>query len=161
MVVTIMPSINSTFKKIRQDHPDLDFVSGEEFVWSAKNKTVTYGPLEKPEDLWSLLHEISHAILAHADFETDIELLGKEAEAWDYAVRVLAPQHDDVAIDGEYVQAQLDSYRDWLHKRSTCPSCRQTGIQNATSSYSCVNCLTSWRVNDARKCALRRYVQPI
>jgi len=79
-----------------------------------------------------------------------------EREAWSYASRQLGPAYG-VAIADNDAETALDTYRDWLHARSTCPSCQAIGVQTSKHHYSCVACHEKWRVNDARICALRRY----
>jgi lipopolysaccharide biosynthesis regulator YciM len=78
-----------------------------------------------------------------------------ERQAWDYTVK-LAPTHD-ISVPDDIVQSTLDSYRDWIHERSTCPNCQATGIQTDKFMYSCPACSHEWKVNEARTCALRRY----
>ncbi|HEX4662131.1 MAG TPA: hypothetical protein VH144_00790 [Candidatus Saccharimonadales bacterium] len=153
-----MPRTNSLVDQLQRDFADITFVTGDDFVWSPRERTITYRPLLEEVDTSSVLHELAHANLGHTTFTSDIELIGKEAEAWQHAIDTLAPRYSHL-ISIDYVDEQLDSYRDWLHNRSRCPTCRQTGIQNATqaSQYNCLNCSAEWRVNDARRCALRRY----
>jgi tRNA(Ile2) C34 agmatinyltransferase TiaS len=102
-----------------------------------------------------LLHELSHGLLNHADYNYDIELIAMECKAWD-KVGELAKKYE-IVINDNIIQLTLDTYRDWLHSRSTCPSCKATGIQDGKKSYSCLACGYKWRVNEARICALRRY----
>ena len=78
-----------------------------------------------------------------------------EREAWDEVIK-LAEKYN-VSIDPKNIQLTLDTYRDWLHKRSTCPKCQANGVQDGAKSYQCVACSHKWRVNEARICALRRY----
>ena len=157
MVVIIMPShstLTSLVKQLRTDFPQITFTKGASFQWSPDTRTITYAPALQAGSL--LLHELGHALLGHADFSVDIALLRLEAAAWEHAVSTLAPRYD-VAIDEDYLQSSLDTYRDWLHRRSSCPGCSQTGIQHQKNTYSCLNCRYSWRVNDARQCGLRRF----
>ncbi len=102
------------------------------------------------------LHELAHAVLGHTGYRLDIELLRREREAWD-AVRTTFAPHYEVPYDVDLIEDSLDTYRDWLHARALCPTCNLTGIQTKTNTYSCINCRCSWRPNDARQCALRRY----
>lgn len=149
-----MPPTKSLLSKVKTDFP-YSFVHGSAFKWSPDAKQITYPSLEGPSDEWALLHELAHAELGHYDYDLDIELLRHEAAAWQHAQEVLGPRYD-IAIDEDYIQDNLDSYRHWLHDRSTCPTCHQTGLQTTQNTYSCVNCRCSWRVNDARICRLRR-----
>jgi hypothetical protein len=149
-----MPSITSLADRLQRDYPDIIFTEGDDFHWSPSNKTVTY--TQSSEDQASLLHELSHALLGHTDYKKDISLIEMERDAWQYAKDNLGPVYDLPIID-EITEDALDSYRDWLHARSTCPACQATGIQTKREEYKCLACRTKWRVNEARICALRRY----
>lgn len=151
-----MPSITSLINRLKIDYPDISFTSGDEFRWSPANKTVIYE--EKSDDTASLLHELAHSLLHHTSYTKDLHLLEMERDAWSQAVEVLAPTYR-VDITNETVDSALDSYRDWLHARSTCPKCEATGIQAKQNEYKCLACRTKWRVNEARVCELRRYVK--
>lgn len=111
---------------------------------------------ESSDDAALLLHELAHAVLKHADYTRDIELIEMERDAWDHARTVLAPRYS-VPIDDAIIEDSLDTYRDWLHARSTCPDCQAIGIQIKLHHYRCLACGAQWKVNDARICALRRY----
>jgi hypothetical protein len=150
-----MPLIISLADKLRQAYPAITFVEGDDFHWSPSNKTVTY--LNDSNDQAApLLHELSHALLGHDDYKKDISLIEMERDAWQYAKDTLGPLYDQVISD-DTIEDALDSYRDWLHARSTCPTCQATGIQTKKEEYKCLACHARWRVNEARICALRRY----
>jgi len=127
---------------------------GDDFKWSRDRRELMVGNSEGA-DLY-VLHELAHALLEHASFSLDIELLRQEREAWDMVRKTLAPLYD-VRHDEELAQDALDTYREWLHSRSICPNCRLTSLQTKTSTYVCINCRRSWRPNDARRVSLRRY----
>lgn len=149
-----MPSISSLVNKLKGDFTQFSFAASDDFHWSPTDTTVYY--VAGSTDSASLLHELAHAVLDHKDYAKDITLLEMEREAWSYASRQLGPTYG-VAIADTDVEAALDTYRDWLHARSTCPSCHAVGVQTSKHHYSCVACHEKWRVNDARVCALRRY----
>ena len=153
MAATTMPSINSLVKQLAADFPQFQFVTGDDCRWHPETQTVTYTTTSRPAEI---LHEVGHACLAHQDFSRDIQLLAMERDAWQYATTTLAPKYA-VTITEESIDEALDSYRDWLHARSLCPQCGATGVQSGRAGYRCLACLTTWRVNDARQCALRRY----
>lgn len=157
MAVITMQHINKIVNQIQRDFL-YEFVNGDDFCWSASKKIIFHSNIESLESLWTLLHEIAHAELGHFDFNKDIELIRQEVSAWEHAAAILAPSYD-LTIDDDFIQDHLDSYRLWLHKRSACPNCGQTGLQNQ-NTYSCVNCRCIWRANDARVCALRRFRLP-
>ncbi len=132
----------------------LTFIEGDTFSWNHTSRTITYDPLN-PQAAPYLLHEFCHALLQHTTYTKDVMLLKMEQEAWHEAV-TLARQLS-ITIDPDLVDRSLDTYRDWLHSRSLCPVCTSTGVQQAASSYRCLACEHTWRVNEARTCELRRY----
>jgi hypothetical protein len=136
--------------KLRKDYPTLTFQEGVVASWSPQTSTVFYAVTGQTSDLWSLLHELGHAILGHQSYDSDASLLQKETEAWEKAI-VLGKAYA-LRIDAEHVQVCLDTYRDWLHKRSTCPMCNSHGLQQNKALYSCLNCQTQWKVTSARFC---------
>ena len=147
--------IASTLASITEAYPALRFISGDIFYWSPSKQEITY-QLDDPDGLEHLLHEVSHALLKHTKYETDIALIQMERAAWQYAKTTLAPKYN-VQITDDLIQNDLDTYRDWLHARSTCPHCGANGIQTAKQSYQCLICHKSWSVNQALHCQLKRY----
>lgn len=149
-----MQLIPSLISKLAADFPSLQFVQDTDFRWSPKEKTIYYDPAG---DAALLLHEIAHAELKHIRYERDISLIEMERDAWEYTKKHLLARYN-ITPEDEVIDGALDTYRDWLHARSTCPHCQATGIQTHALSYRCLACGTKWRVNEARICALRRYV---
>lgn len=147
-----MLSTTSLANQLVIDYPQFQFVAGDTFHWLPETSTITYCPDGMSADL---LHELAHGLLDHRDFTRDITLLTMERDAWHHATE-LAGRYQ-ITIHDDTVQDALDTYREWLHSRSLCPECGATGIQAAAHQYRCLACLTTWRVNDARHCALRRY----
>lgn len=150
-----MPSTPSLIQKLAKDFPAIHFVEAEAFQWSADTKTISYNTSDETATEHAL-HELAHALLDHRAYTRDIELLKMEREAWSHAQEVLAPQYD-ITIDDETREEALDSYRDWLHARSTCPNCKATGLETDKYLYKCLACRHTWRVNEARLCGLKRY----
>ena len=150
--ITMQPTNKALLFRLKADYPDITFVLGDDFKWSRVRReiTVSDGPL------LYLLHELAHALLSHTNYSLDIELLRQEREAWDLVRSHLGPKYD-VSLHEELAQEALDTYREWMHTRSLCPSCGLSCLQTKTSIYVCVNCRCSWRPNDARRHALRRY----
>lgn len=155
MVVTTMPSTISLIKSLTRDFPQFAWTPGEDFKWSADDSTIYY-QLQQPDAPQQILHELGHALLDHRAYDKDITLLALERDAWAYAQHTLSARYE-VTIDDDHIQDALDSYRDWLHARSTCPRCTATGLQIKHHLYRCLACSYQWRVNEARMCALRRY----
>jgi predicted RNA-binding Zn-ribbon protein involved in translation (DUF1610 family) len=54
------------------------------------------------------------------------------------------------ALNPDHIQDCLDTYRDWLHRRSRCPTCGMHVLQDKSNSYKCFNCGTSWQVSGRR-----------
>jgi len=153
MDATTMPSTPSLLARLKGDYPQFQFTSADDFLWSPSEQTIYYGALPTGDSF--LLHELSHGILNHSGYRRDIELIAMERAAWDQA-SLLAPQYDRI-LDLELIEDTLDTYRDWLHARSSCPKCDATGLQTKKDTYHCPACNHGWRVNEARVCALRRF----
>lgn len=148
-----MPSTASLIQRLKTDYPQFSFAPGADFLWSPSDHTVYYK--QNADSPAFLLHELSHGLLSHSDYSRDIELIAMERAAWDHAL-TLADMYG-TSIDDDLIETTLDSYRDWLHARSTCPKCQATGLQTKKQIYNCPACGHSWRVNEARICALRRF----
>lgn len=137
--------------QLRNQFPALKFVQSEVASWSPRQQQVSYVVTkEEGQDMWSLLHELGHALLGHESYQTDANLLQKEAEAWERALELAGIYQ--ITINPEHIENCLDTYRDWLHRRSTCPDCSSHGLQLNKSLYSCLNCQTRWQVSNARFC---------
>lgn len=154
MDATTMRSINWLVKRLRNDYSQFSFEPAEEFWWSAKKKTIYYDPKSVHAQAFCL-HELSHALLDHEGYEYDIDLIKLERDAWQHAKSLSGAY--DIAIDEEVIQNNLETYRTWLHARSTCPNCDATGLQMKDQQYHCLACGHRWRANEARLSALRRY----
>ncbi len=150
-----MRSINSLLNRLRRDYPEFSFEPAEEFWWSAEKQTIFFDPAVSNCAAFCL-HELSHALLGHKGYEYDIDLIKLERDAWEYAQNTLAPAYT-TPIDDEVIQDNLNTYRAWLHTRSSCPECDTTGLQTKEQYYRCLACGHTWRTNEARVCALRRY----
>lgn len=149
-------SVLRVINTLQEAYPALRFEESDDAYWSAAEQTVFYTVLHSEEDAAVLLHETAHAALNHFDFSSDVKLIRIEVEAWQYAKERLAPLFG-LVLDENIIQEHLETYRNWLRARSLCPSCGEVGLQTKTSTYQCINCQCSWRVNDARRCQLRRY----
>ncbi|HEY0965598.1 MAG TPA: hypothetical protein VGE13_03910 [Candidatus Saccharimonadales bacterium] len=152
-----MQSTASIVDTITQYYPTIRLEAGDDFVWNPTDRVITYNP-DDPLFTARILHEVGHAELQHTIYETDIELLQIERDAWHHAKTVLSPRFS-LHITSDIVEDDLDTYRDWLHSRSLCPHCKQNGVQSAAHEYTCLICQTKWKVNTAIGCALRRYIQ--
>lgn len=153
MDATTTQVMHSLAKQLSNDFPAFHFVASSTTMWEPQTTTIHYTPLGTPSEL---LHELGHAVLKHNDYKRDIVLLGYERDAWEEALR-FAPRYH-VTIADEIIQDHLDTYRSWLHARSTCPTCQQNGVQTGRAHYHCIACQTEWTVNEARTCSLRRHI---
>lgn len=145
--------------KLQRDFPDLSFRDGATFLWSPRHHVVTYKQAATNSVVaqWSLLHEVGHALLSHRHYDSDFELLMLEVDAWAKAEE-LAEQYG-LEIDAGHIQDCLDTYRDWLYQRSTCPTCTHCSLQEDRRTYLCFNCGTSWQVSNSRLCRPYRRTQ--
>lgn len=145
-----MPSKTNNFiGQLTRDYPDFNFKPGNQDHWSPRLKTITYNPNEPPVKLLcGVLHELAHALLNHSTYSSDFELVRLEAEAWSLAAQI--GKKYKVDISDEHIQNCLDTYRDWLHRRSACPTCGTHVLQKDSHSYLCYNCQAAWHVSSGR-----------
>lgn len=137
--------------KLRHDYPNFTFISSSVARWSPQKQEIAYKPSQKESSTWSVLHELGHALLNHTSYGSDLELLQKELEAWEKA-KILVNSYGLAPIDENHIQNCLDTYRDWLYKRSRCPYCQKHGVQHSKGLYSCLNCGGTWKVSSERFC---------
>jgi len=147
-------SLTSILPLLQADLADINFVEAETSYWSPAEKTVYFQPNGDQRALWTLLHESGHAALGHTSYDSDFGLLLLEVAAWEEA-KVLG-QRLGVAVDEDHVQDCLETYRDWLHRRSTCPRCGIRCFQHDARRYHCHNCQASWQVSASRFCRAYR-----
>lgn len=133
--------------RIQADYPQFKFKPGPQEHWSPKTNTITY-EADNKDCRFGLLHELAHALLGHQNYKSDFELLKLESQAWHKAAKI-AKQYG-VKIDEEHIQNCLDTYRDWLHRRSKCPTCGVHVPQTDARTYQCFNCGASWHVSAGR-----------
>lgn len=151
--------MDTLLNTLRNDYPTINFIIGTHCFWSPQNQTITYTEDKNKESVWGVLHELGHALLGHTTYKTDAELVQKEMLAWEKA-HELAEAYG-VTLDDEYVQDCLDSYRDWINKRSTCPTCGVKTVSTGSNIYKCFNCQASWAVTPARHHRPYRQIQKL
>jgi hypothetical protein len=147
-------NLHNLLQEIKRDYPDITLKKASAFRWDPASSTVFFNDKADANPVWSLLHELGHVDAGHAKYTTDTELLIMEAEAWQRA-SALGIKYGH-PIDEEHTQDCLDSYRDWLNKRSRCPTCHQTGVEKEWGLYHCINCRSEWQVSKARFCRVYR-----
>ena len=145
--------------QVQTAYPQFSFEPYTTFHWSPRKNAVHYvaDGITTPRGSWSLLHELSHGLLSHQSYETDIELLHLEVAAWEEAKKTA--KKFNIQIPDGHVQDCLDTYRSWLYARSTCPFCTSAGLQIETNLYSCFNCNNTWKVSRSRQCRIYRKKQ--
>lgn len=144
--------LSDVFTSLRSWANDVAFTTSSTFRWSPANKTVYYveASLSDNSGIWALIHETAHAVLDHASYQTDFGLLKMEVAAWEKAKDIASDV--GITIDNEHIEDCLDTYRDWLHRRSTCPTCGTVSLQQSTHEYRCHNCQATWAVSAERFC---------
>ena len=142
-------TVQAFISRLSRDYPDLKFQKGPQEHWSPRTNTITYNPSQALRDLrYGVLHELAHAKLAHTSYGSDFELLKMESLAWEEASKI--GRRYGVKISDSHIQNCLDTYRDWLHRRSTCPRCGVHSLQKDAQHYQCINCGKVWRVSRGR-----------
>ena len=151
-------SIHSILPTLQKQYPAITFKEGDLFVWSPKEAIITYTAIADDEEyaVWALLHEVAHAALGHQHYKSDVDLLRHEVDAWREAKAIAKSLH--TTIEEDHIQDCLDTYRDWLHKRATCPNCLVISLQQDDGSYKCFNCQTKWKVPASPLCRITRRV---
>lgn len=122
--------------RLKHDYPEVRFVRGKKFLFRPP-QTIILGPDEDTSSLLTL-HELGHYLCGHRDFTTDARRVKMEREAWTKA-RGLCTKYG-VFYDVEVVESELNTYRDWLDKKSRCPACGLTRFQTPDGHYHCPRC---------------------
>jgi hypothetical protein len=153
--------MHTLLAKLQTEFPELLFTAGKQFCWSPETKEIFYkADADGKRAVWSLLHETGHALLEHRSYQADFELLRLESEAWERAKTL--SEKLGIEIDEDHVQDCLDTYRDWLYKRSICPNCSTKCLQQGDFvHYRCFNCHAMWRVTASRFCRAYRSTKNI
>lgn len=154
MTNVTVASLESLIFDLKNAYTSLKFNESDRFYWSPKTNEIFYDRHAKGNTaIWSLLHETGHALLKHQNYSHDYDLILIEVEAWEKAKKVA--QNFGIEIDPDHIEDCLDTYRDWLDKRCTCPTCGNKSLQDtsqgtSTGKYRCFNCSTVWSVNHDR-----------
>lgn len=144
--------LNNIKKAFKLQLPEIRFISSDRFYWAPETKTIYYDKNSRGNtaDL-ALLHEISHAKLKHTAYRSDFSLIQLEVDAWEEAKKIA--NELGIKINLNHIEDCLDTYRDWMAKRSQCPNCGIRNLQQADlTQYSCYNCHSKWKVTPSRFC---------
>ncbi len=136
MVVISMENFTKFINLLKTTYPELKFKPGKRFAFRPP-KTIIYVEGEKNFKLL-VLHELGHALIGEFSFKTDVERLKIETKAWAKA-KSLAKTFN-IPFNETFAESELDSYRDWLHKKSLCKKCGLTRFQTPDGVYHCPHC---------------------
>lgn len=134
---------------LERDYKEVEFRWGQpRFSYRLKNgKKVVF--LGEPQPNFGLLalHELGHALCEHKDYNTHVERLKIESEAWEMAKTVYSNYATNTHLadilpewNEDIVQEKLDTYREWLHNKSLCKKCGLTMYQTKDGKYHCPRC---------------------
>ena len=121
---------------VKESYPDFTFRPGHKFLFRPP-KSIRY--LESDENFrMLLLHELAHALLHHFSFDRSLERLQIERDAW-AKTRELCTLHS-VPFDEELAEAELNTYRDWVHQKTLCKHCGLSCLEVSSESLYCPFC---------------------
>ena len=147
----------SLLQQLRSDFPKIKFIESDLYSWSPLSNEIYY---RLPLSVYSLLHELGHALCKHRSYQLDIQLLKLEVEAWEKAQQLATTYK--LKVPQAHINRCLDTYRDWVLSRAKCPDCDLVGLQSANNlRYSCCNCQMQWKVPSESSCLVRRIKTPL
>lgn len=124
---------------LKQDFPDFYFTYGKRFSFRPP-KTIVIGPDEGEKTPMLLFHELGHALSHQYSYKTAVERLKIESIAWSEGKKAYQNYHSLPPWDDDFVEENLDTYRDWLHTKSKCKACGLTMFQNQDGTWECPYC---------------------
>ena len=123
-------------ESLKSSYPDFSFRPGRKFLFRPP-KSIYY--LEDNENFrFLLLHELAHALLGHFSFDTSLERLKLERDAWE-KTRVLCSELSVPFLDS-LAEAELNTYRDWHHQKTLCKTCGLSCLEVSSESLYCPFC---------------------
>ena len=136
---------------LKQDFPDFHFTYGKRFSFRPP-KTIVIGPYEGDKTPLLVFHELGHALSGQYAYKTAIERLKIESIAWSegkkaYEKCLASGRYSLPLWDDDFVEANLDTYRDWLHTKSKCKICGLNMFQNQNGTWICPYCSTYYPQN--------------
>ena len=134
---SLLSEKNRTFlKMIIEAYPNLTFKPGRKFLFRPP-KSIHY--LETDENFrFLLLHELAHALLGHYTFDRSLERLQIERDAW-AKTRELCCLYS-IPFDDNLAEAELNTYRDWVHQKTLCKHCGLSCLEVSSESLYCPSC---------------------
>jgi len=142
---TIPKTAQAFLLELTAEFPRFSWRLGSRFKYHAGSIFIDKNSIvQMPYFALLTLHELGHALCHHAHYNTDIERLRIEAEAWQRAKLEISRhpnwQKFGISYDETFAEDQLDSYRDWLHQKSKCKNCGLTKFQTSDGKYHCPTC---------------------
>lgn len=145
------PTVNdlkNLLNHLKTAYPNFRFKVGSRFKYRYPNQISLENPENSgtPPAFFALqtLHELGHALCKHKNYQTDVQRLKIEREAWEAAKTAYENLPNDLKNtlkwDEDYIEDSLDTYRDWLHKKSICKTCGLTCYQTDDGAYHCPRC---------------------
>lgn len=133
--------------ELSSEFPQFNFIPSTRFKWKPEKSIYLDVKTPAPPLNFYLqtLHELGHALSNHKDYKTAIKRLKMESEAWERA-RELIKTHGNwqkkygIYFDEDFAEAELDTYRDWLHTKSKCKTCGLARFQTKDGKWHCPNC---------------------
>ena len=129
--------------ELKSEFGQFNFIPGKRFKWKYPKSVYFEENSAYPFEYFAILtlHELGHGLCKHKDYKTDVERLRIESEAWQRA-KTLISEHKNWGLkyDEDFVENELDSYRDWLHQKSLCKTCGLTRYQTEDGVYHCPQC---------------------
>lgn len=138
----LSPKNSAFLEKIKSSYPDFSFREGRKFLFRPQ-KSIFYLP-ENTNFPLLLLHETSHALLKHFSFSTPLERLQIERDAWE-KTRLLC-KYFSIPFDSDFAESELDSYRNWTHKKTLCKTCGTTCLSVNSESLFCPLCQKTFSI---------------
>ena len=143
-----MADLAALIDYLQKTYPSVHFAYAKRFKYHYKNRVFLENPEKSttPPTFFALstLHELGHALCKHKDYTTGVSRLKIEREAWERAktAYLKLPSNLKSAFpwDENYVESSLDTYRIWLHQKSTCKNCGLTCYQTPDGVYHCPRC---------------------
>ncbi len=139
---SLLSSKNLDFlKDLISAYPEFTFRPGKKFSFRPP-KSIHY--LEDNDNFrFLLLHELAHALLGHFSFSTSLERLKIERDAWE-KTRSLCAEYK-IPFDESLAEAELNTYRDWVHQKTLCKCCGLSCLELNSESLYCPFCQKTYK----------------
>lgn len=139
---SLLSSKNLAFlESLKKTYPDFTFRPGRKFLF--RPKTSIYYLEANNNFRLLLLHELAHALLGHFSYKKSLERLKIERDAWE-KTRELCKTHS-VPFDEDLAEAELNTYRDWVHQKTLCKVCGSTCLEVSSESLFCPFCQKEYK----------------